>query len=418
MGWNMTARRFWARTVTVVERRFAGAVAMVRTGRRMARGLAVTLGVVTTLALFGFGANAQNTGERWGPQVQAALEKMASGDRANAMEALTSCASLFEQAVDARIAESVGGGDRARQVNNNNLYVATFGPGWSLDALKRALASNSEDMGRGTDSRGYALSPGDIAARRATICLLSLRIEQMGRGASGGQPIPPPSQGAARPSANPGQARSQPAAPPPPRAPAPPPPSYTGYDSAEAQALIAQLLRPDSAAAAAAMSTRPMVDISAVAAGGPATATSRRDDAAARQAYQAGKSRLMHNSLNDATSCLKVEPTGVRVEWGIEGRFRLINTCGFPVAASWCANVQECGQGRGNLWTLPPGKDWPIFFADPGNPSIQVGGCRAGQAKRPLPSDAEINRQGGVSEARSPPVPAPGVSLLTSHRCE
>jgi hypothetical protein len=202
-------------------------------------------------------------------------------------------------------------------------------------------------------------------------------------------------------------------------APAPPPqPSYTGYNSAETQALIDQLLKPQGPSAAVGMSSRPMVDLAALAAGGPASESSKRDDAAARQAYEAGKTRKMHNSLNDATACLRVEPTGARTEWGIEGRYRLINSCDYPVSASWCANTRECETGRGNLWTIRPRGGYPIFFADPANPQIQVGGCREGEGKRPWPSDAALNRQGGVSEARAQPIPAVGVSLLLSHRCD
>ncbi|ALL14304.1 hypothetical protein [Caulobacter henricii] len=205
-----------------------------------------------------------------------------------------------------------------------------------------------------------------------------------------------------------------PAPPPPP----PPPPSYFGYNSAETQALIDQLLKPQGPSAAVGMSSRPMVDLAALAAGGPASESSKRDDAAARQAYQAGKTRKLHNSLNDATACLRVQPTGVRTEWGIEGRYRLINTCDYPVSASWCANTRECELKRGNLWTIRPRGGYPIYFADLANPQIQIGGCREGDGKRPLPSDADLSRQGGVSEARAQPIPAVGVSLLPSHRCD
>lgn len=139
---------------------------------------------------------------------------------------------------------------------------------------------------------------------------------------------------------------------------------------------------------------------------------------AERSGFQKMRTRTLHNRANDATACLKVEKTGVTSEWGIEGRYRLVNSCGYPVEASWCANTAECFSGRGNLWTIRAGGDYPIFFGDPTNPDIQVGGCKAGAAKEaPLAQQPGIN-QSGVNEAREMPAPAPGVSLLTNHRCE
>ena len=35
-----------------------------------------------------------------------------------------------------------------------------------------------------------------------------------------------------------------------------------------------------------------------------------------------GKPSLIHNRANDATACIRVEPTGAQMEWGIEGRYR------------------------------------------------------------------------------------------------
>lgn len=140
--------------------------------------------------------------------------------------------------------------------------------------------------------------------------------------------------------------------------------------------------------------------------------------ASERAAFQRMKSRVVHNRANDATACLKVEPTGVISEWGIEGRFRLINSCGYPVEASWCANNTECSTGRGSTWTIRGGGNYPIFFADADNPNIAVGGCKAGEAKQPpLGEQPGINRT-GFSEARDMPQAAAGVTLMTNHRCE
>lgn len=137
-----------------------------------------------------------------------------------------------------------------------------------------------------------------------------------------------------------------------------------------------------------------------------------------RAGFQRMKSRIVHNRANDATACLKVEPTGVISEWGIEGRFRLINSCGYPVEASWCANNAECSTGRGSTWTIRGGGNYPIFFADADNPNIAVGGCKAGEAKQPpLGEQPGINRT-GFSEARDMPQAAAGVTLMPNHRCE
>ena len=55
-----------------------------------------------------------------------------------------------------------------------------------------------------------------------------------------------------------------------------------------------------------------------------------------------------------------------------------------------------------------------VFLLEDEPPRIR----REGEGKQPLPSDADFSRQGGVSEARAQPIPAPGVSLLPSHRCD
>jgi hypothetical protein len=130
------------------------------------------------------------------------------------------------------------------------------------------------------------------------------------------------------------------------------------------------------------------------------------------------KKTKIHNNANDATQCLKVEPTSVRSEWGIQGRFRLINTCNFPVEASWCANELECTSGHGNLWTLRGGTDWPIFFASLTSPMIRVGACKALWAKQPFPSEAALARTGGINARHNYPPSAPGVGRMTGHLCE
>lgn len=131
----------------------------------------------------------------------------------------------------------------------------------------------------------------------------------------------------------------------------------------------------------------------------------------------AGKPSLIHNRANDATACIRVEPTGAQMEWGIEGRYRLRNSCSYPISASWCANTDECGGNRGNMWTIAPGKDWPIYFADVANPNIQVGACKAGDARQPPLGQQGVERT-GFNAGRDTPAPAPGVSLLTRHRCD
>jgi hypothetical protein len=130
------------------------------------------------------------------------------------------------------------------------------------------------------------------------------------------------------------------------------------------------------------------------------------------------RGRRLHNAANDVTQCLQVIPTRVRREWGTSARFRLANRCGFPVEASWCANARECGAGHGNLWTIRANSDYPIFFADPDAPYIRVGGCRTRADRVPLPSDAAINRQGGIDTRHNDPPAAPGVGIMQGHVCE
>jgi len=130
-----------------------------------------------------------------------------------------------------------------------------------------------------------------------------------------------------------------------------------------------------------------------------------------------GKSRRLHNNENDATQCLKVVPTGTRQEWGTNGKFKLVNTCGFPVVASWCANKGECEGNHGSMWSISAGKDYPIFFADPANPFIQVGACRTAKDSKPIPSEAAMRRAGGFNERHNEPVPAAGVEIMRGHTC-
>lgn len=129
---------------------------------------------------------------------------------------------------------------------------------------------------------------------------------------------------------------------------------------------------------------------------------------------QQGKTRRYHNSANDVTACLKVQPTGTRQEWGTSGKMKLVNSCGFPVAASWCANAQDCAGGHGNLWTIDAGKDWPLFFSDPQNPHIEVGGCRTAATASPPPppgAPAPLSKH-------QDPQPAAGVTFLHNHTCD
>lgn len=201
-------------------------------------------------------------------------------------------------------------------------------------------------------------------------------------------------------------------------APAPAPAavaSNAGAYGPRARAALDSVLAPG---APKAKPNAPKLDYSAVADGGPITEQTKKDDDAARQAFDKTKQRKLHNRENDATDCVRVEPTGVRQEWGMEGRYRIVNTCGYPIEASWCANSEECGAGRGNTWKIPANGKWPIFFADPTNPEIGVGACRTGAQAKPLPSDAAIAAAGGVNTSHLQPAPQPGVGAMQNHRCE
>lgn len=108
-----------------------------------------------------------------------------------------------------------------------------------------------------------------------------------------------------------------------------------------------------------------------------------------RSSDLAKKTRKYHNGANDATNCISVALTGTRVEWGIDGKMRMVNTCEYPVAVSWCANTHDCEGGHGNLWTINPGQEWPIFFVDIDHPDVRIGACRvAPQAVPPPPPGA------------------------------
>lgn len=183
----------------------------------------------------------------------------------------------------------------------------------------------------------------------------------------------------------------------------------------ETRKALADILDPD---ARSGQSFYDQTDFTALAEGRPSNPASKKDQAAANANYKSTKTRKLHNRLNDVTPCLAVDPTGVREEWGMEGRFRIRNTCSFPVEASWCANKKECESGHGSLWKLPPKGTWPIFFADVGNPTIGIGGCRTEETKRPLPSDGAIAAAGGINTRHKQPMPYPGVGIMPNHRCD
>ncbi len=146
-------------------------------------------------------------------------------------------------------------------------------------------------------------------------------------------------------------------------------------------------------------------------------AASRAAQRAFQQAGELKKTKL-HRNANDATQCLQVERTGTQVEWGIEGRFRIVNRCNYQVEASWCANTSECTQGFGSTWKLDPGFDWPIYFSDPDSPFIRVGGCRTEANRIPLPSDAALRQPGAVNTRHNDPLVTPGVGRMQGHICE
>ncbi len=127
-----------------------------------------------------------------------------------------------------------------------------------------------------------------------------------------------------------------------------------------------------------------------------------------------GKQRRVHFGDNDATPCVRVDATGNKIEWGVEGRYRIVNTCSYPVDVSWCANVRECNGPGGNLWTIRAGKDYPIFFSDETNPYIEISACHTGANALPLPGP-----NGSFSEAHLPPHPAsaPVVHVMTKNMC-
>ena len=131
--------------------------------------------------------------------------------------------------------------------------------------------------------------------------------------------------------------------------------------------------------------------------------------------YAKGKQRKMHFGDNDATPCIRVDATGNKIEWGVEGRYKLVNVCSYPLEVAWCANVKECNGPGGNLWTIDAGKDYPIFFSDETNPYIEVGACLIGATAKPLPGP-----YGSFSELHKSPHPssAPGVHQMTKNMCQ
>ena len=140
-----------------------------------------------------------------------------------------------------------------------------------------------------------------------------------------------------------------------------------------------------------------------------ANSWSQRSDSVA-----ANKKRKVHFGDNDATPCVRVDATGNKVEWGVEGRYRITNTCSYPVEVAWCANVRECNGPGGNLWTIGAGRGYPIFFSDEANPYIEISACRTGANAKPLPGP-----YGSFSEDHLPPHPAsaPAVHVMTKHIC-
>jgi hypothetical protein len=127
----------------------------------------------------------------------------------------------------------------------------------------------------------------------------------------------------------------------------------------------------------------------------------------------------VNNHADDATDCLSVVKTGTKVEWGTSGKFKLINTCSYPVEAAWCANTKACEGHAGNLWTIGAGRDYPIFFADESAPDIRVGACRV-QSQRTSKVDVVADGRGAgqIDTSHKPPQPAPGVSIMQDHSCD
>ncbi len=343
-----------------------------------ARGLAVTLGVAASLAVFSGSASAQNTGSGAGscPDVSGLYEQnvivTAHEDGLHVRNILM--AELVYEPVGANHYQALkhSGGATIWLPDDFKSVVEIAGPG-------RLVFTNSPGTPQETtfSINRVSASPADLSCGKATT-----------------GPILGP------------------------RAPTPAAPAGDYGDGGygpRAKAALDAVLAPN---APKAKQLAPALDYGAVKDGGPMTEQSRKDHAAAQQEYEKAKKRRMHNSLNDATSCIRVLPTGVRYEWGIEGRFRLLNTCGYPVSVSWCANKDECENNRGGLWNIYPGRSWPIYGGDATNPYIQLGACKEGDAKQPLPPDADISKAGGISEARQLPVPSPGVGLLPSHRCD
>jgi hypothetical protein len=135
--------------------------------------------------------------------------------------------------------------------------------------------------------------------------------------------------------------------------------------------------------------------------------------------WQKSRSHNVNNHADDATDCLSVVKTGTKVEWGTSGKFKLINTCSYPVEAAWCANTKACEGHAGNLWTIGAGRDYPIFFADESAPDIRVGACRV-QSQRTSKVDVVADGRGAgqIDTSHKPPQPAPGVSIMQDHSCD
>lgn len=349
-----------------------------------------------------------------GRRLDDALAALKPSDRADVTDLLATCDTHLVRLVQLEIGRPNWG--RTSQDAIHDYYAASYAKAfsgyssWDVSALDSTIVFTRNGMNQG-------MGPRDEAGIQITLCIQEARIAQLkARGST---------SAAATTTTSATPAPTIPTASDPVTLPAEDVQKFLRDWEREDQLkklgeptykALDDLFKPG---APPATSPRPPIDYSLLYQGKPATDQARQDLAAGQQAYDQSKQRKMHNRLNDATACLKVEPTGARQEWGIEGRYRLVNTCGYPVEASWCANKTECDTGRGNLWTIPPNNNWPIFFAGAGGPlDIKVGGCKAGDAKQPLPSDAEIAQAGGINESHQQPTPYPGVSVMPSHRCE
>lgn len=334
------------------------------------------------------------------PAINELLTKLNPNQRATVETVLTRCSAPLAQFRDLVTAQNPNQKDIdagswvVQDVQRAEILAAWDGAATHItreiiDVGKSAIEEWAS--GRSNNSNSY---PSTLAYGHFRVCLGEIYLARLGAPMPGGTPA---STSAAPAAGN---------------AVLPYPDSKLG---AETQKALADILAPD---ARSGPSFYDQTDFTALAEGRPFNPASKKDQATANTNYTATKTRKLHNRLNDVTPCLAVDPTGVREEWGMEGRFRIRNTCSFPVEASWCANKTECDAGRGSLWKLPPKGTWPIFFADVANPTIGIGGCRTEEDRQPLPSDAAIAAAGGINTSHKQPIPSPGVSAMPNHRCD